>query len=121
MPRGDEPAPVLIQSLVSQVFPCAEDALVERVAEGISTSVYRIRRGMETFYLRVLPEAGASFAPEVRAHALLRARGVAVPVVIYFEHCHPALRRAWKPSTPPTGTSSTSTWNRTWRSSANGY
>ena len=94
MPRGDEPGPALIQALVGQVFPGAEDAFAERVAEGVSTHVYRIRRGAETFYLRVLPEAGASFAPEVRAHTLLRARGVAVPEVIYFEHCHPALRRS---------------------------
>jgi len=59
--------------------------MVERVAEGVSTFVYRILCGDETFYLRVLPEAGASFAPEVTAHTLLRQRQVNVPEAIYFE------------------------------------
>ena len=63
-------------------------------AEGVSTFVYRIRRGAETFYLRVLPEADASFAPEVRAHALLRERGVRVPEVVYWEHRDPLLGRS---------------------------
>ncbi len=94
MPRGDAPDPALIQALVDRVFPGGEDTFAERVAEGVSTHVYRLRRGAETFYLRVLPEAGDSFAPEVRAHALLRARGVAVPEVVYFEHCNPALQRS---------------------------
>jgi aminoglycoside phosphotransferase (APT) family kinase protein len=64
---------------------------VERVAEGVSTFVYRIRRGVETFYLRVLPERDASFAPEARAHRLLRERGVRVPEVVHWEHRDPLL------------------------------
>ena len=94
MPRADAHDHALIQALVGQIFPGGEDTFAERVAEGVSTHVYRVRRGAETFYLRVLPEAGASFAPEVRDHTLLRARDVAVPEVIYFEHCNPALQRS---------------------------
>jgi hypothetical protein len=92
--RRAEPNLAIVQTLADRVFPRTAHLTVERVAEGVSTYVYRIRRGAETFYLRVLPEADASFAPEVRAHALLRARGVAVPEVIYFEHCNAALQRS---------------------------
>jgi phosphotransferase family enzyme len=42
----------------------------------------------------VLPEPGASFAPEVRVHTLLRERGVTVPEIIYFEHCNEVLQRS---------------------------
>jgi aminoglycoside phosphotransferase (APT) family kinase protein len=67
---------------------------IEPAGDGISTAVYRLRRGAETFYLRILPEAAQSFAPEARVHALLRERGVRVPAVIYLEDCHLLLERS---------------------------
>ena len=77
-----------VHSLVAVYFPHGAAPQVERVTEGVSTFVYRIARGDERFYLRVLPEIGASFAPEVRAHALLRQIGVSVPEVLAYEHRH---------------------------------
>ena len=65
-----------------------------RVAEGVSTIVYRIDAGEQTYYLRILPEPGASFAPEVAAHQQLRAVGLRVPEVIYFEHFNPLFQRS---------------------------
>jgi len=67
---------------------------IERAGDGISTLVYRLRRGEETFYLRVLPEAGDSFAPEAYVHMLLRRRGVRVPEVLYLEHRNAVLQRS---------------------------
>lgn len=64
---------------------------MERVAQGVSTYVYRLNCGDERYYLRVLPEAGASFAPEVRVLELLRGQGVSVPQVVYFAHRESAL------------------------------
>ena len=61
------------------------DVITEPVIEGVSTYVYRIHRGSDLFYLRVLPEADATFAPEVAAHGILRRRGVHVPEVVYWE------------------------------------
>jgi len=61
------------------------DLAVRRAREGGSTYVYRVDRGGETFYLRVLPEADATFAPEVQAHRLLAERGARVPAVVYYE------------------------------------
>jgi len=81
----DDPDPRLVRAVVGRVFPPDAGCRVERVAEGVSTFVYRIRRGTETFYLRILPEVDASFAPEVRAHVLLRERGVRVPAVVHWE------------------------------------
>ena len=75
-----------IVALARSIFPATQPLTVERVPEGISTYVYRIERGNERFYLRLLPEVGDSFAPELRAHALMRERGIRVPEVIYFEH-----------------------------------
>lgn len=67
---------------------------MERVTHGVSTWVYRIAHGETTAYLRVLPEAGASFAPEVLVHWRLRALGVRVPEVIYFEDGYAPLQRS---------------------------
>ncbi len=73
-----------VEAIVSHVFPSPPLA-IERVAEGVSTYVYRITFERETFYLRILPEEGASFAPEALAHTRLRQMQVKVPEVIYFE------------------------------------
>ncbi len=84
----------LIEALVARVFPCTVPSHVERVEEGVSTYVYRIYRGNELFYLRVLPEVNASFAPEVYVHEMLRAKDVKVPEVVYFEHFNEAVQRS---------------------------
>ena len=83
-----------VSALATRIFSATAPLVVERVPEGVSTRVYRISRGEETFYLRVLPEAGASFAPEVRVHQLLHTLGVRVPAVVYFEPSHEELRRS---------------------------
>jgi aminoglycoside phosphotransferase (APT) family kinase protein len=84
----------LIETLVTQVFPCTVPSWVERVEEGVSTYVYRVHRGNELFYLRVLPEVNASFTPEVYVHEMLRAKDVKVPEVVYFEHYNEAVQRS---------------------------
>ncbi len=73
-----------IERALHQIFPILP-IHVERVATGISTYVYRIAYRNELFYLRILPEAGASFAPEVAVHTRLHQMGVKVPEVIHFE------------------------------------
>ncbi len=83
-----------IRQIAACIFPPTQPLTIEQVPEGVSTFVYRIARDEECFYLRVLPEAGASFAPEVGVHELLRARGVSVPVVVHFEHRNAALQRS---------------------------
>lgn len=102
--RHDDPDQATIRAVVAQIFPGEADLKVERVPEGVSTYVYRLKRQAETLYLRVLPE-DASFAPEVHAHTLLREQGVRVPEVVFFEHRNPALDRSLMVTTEIPGTS----------------
>jgi len=64
------------------------------LTDGVSTIVYRATRGDECFYLRILPEVDATFAPEVRAHQLARELGCAVPEVLAYEARDPILERS---------------------------
>lgn len=82
------------KQLCTHIFPPAGAATLERVHEGVSTYVYRVVWKHEVFYLRVLPEQDASFAPEALVHRLLRERGLHVPEVVYFEHYNPALQHS---------------------------
>ena len=75
-----------IQQLVASALPSLRVTAVERVPQGVSTYVYRLYCGDIRYYLRVLPEEGASFAPEARVLELLHERGISVPQVIYYSH-----------------------------------
>jgi aminoglycoside phosphotransferase len=93
----------LVKSVVARILP-ASYSRVEYVEEGVSTSVYRLRGEGETLYLRILPEADASFAPEVFAHTWLRGQHVHVPEVLYFELCNALLQRSLMLTTEIPGT-----------------
>lgn len=82
-----------VQAVVSDIFPSIPTHF-ERVAEGVSTCVYRITSGHESWYLRVLPEEGASFVPEAMVHERLRQMQVKVPEVIYVEQYNDLLQRS---------------------------
>lgn len=82
-----------LETLVNQIFS-RQPIQVERMAEGSSTFVYRIVYPNELFYLRILPEENASFAPEVAVHTRLRQMQVKVPEVIYFEHYNEQIQRS---------------------------
>ncbi|HEU5382839.1 MAG TPA: aminoglycoside phosphotransferase family protein [Ktedonobacteraceae bacterium] len=82
-----------IQEMLKKIFARSPIA-VERVTEGISTLIYRILFPHEIFYLRILPEEGASFAPEVAVHTRLRSMQMHVPEVIHFEHSNELLQRS---------------------------
>lgn len=92
-PTPSPPATHEIETVVATIFP-STSLMVERVAEGVSTWVYRILSQNETFYLRILPEDDASFAPEMAAHTLLRRKQIKVPEIIHFEHCNDVLQRS---------------------------
>ena len=83
-----------VQRMVTEALGDRIPVSVERMGDGISTAVYRLRRAEDVFYLRVLPETGDSFGPEAYVHALLRQRGVRVPEVIYLEDCNEILQRS---------------------------
>ncbi len=86
--------PSAIASLVNAALPRFAGSTIERVAEGGSTEVYRVRKGSATCYVRLLPEVNASFAPEAKVHRQLSAWGVQVPNVLFFTHHHNPLERS---------------------------
>src|SRR5579884_2731582 len=85
--------PQHLEVLVRHIFPAGPSS-VERVLEGVSTYVYRVFYQRETFYLRILPEVGANFAPEAVVHTRLRQLQVRVPEVVYVEPCKDLLQRS---------------------------
>lgn len=82
-----------IREVVRPIFP-GTPLDVERVQEGGSTYVYRLSTASERFYLRVLPEEGASFGPEVEVHRRLRESGARVPEVVYYEPLNEQVQRS---------------------------
>ena len=92
--RLDAPDLAAIRAVADRIFSRSIDLTVTRVTEGVSTYVYRIERGAGTFYLRILPEAGAGFAPEAEAHRLLHECGVKVPEIVYVAQHDEALERS---------------------------
>ena len=76
----------MVRGEIQRLFTHLPISSIKRVEEGISTYVYRIYSNNEIFYLRLLPEIDASFAPEVHVHQVLRSQGVKVPEVVYYEH-----------------------------------
>ena len=81
-----------VVKVVQQIFPAAETQ-VERVLSGISTYVYRIHSQGQVYYLRILPDETASFAPEIAALAYLKHEEVNVPEVIHAEDYNATIGR----------------------------
>jgi aminoglycoside phosphotransferase (APT) family kinase protein len=95
---------LLAEQLARRLFPHAQKVVVTKMQEGGSTWVYRIDFDEVTFYLRVLPEENASFAPEVYVHSLLSAQNLHVPEIVYFEHTNNAFQRSVVVTTAIAGT-----------------
>ena len=93
MVRQGDVDQVALGKLVARIFRGA-DCRIERAAAGVSTPVYRVRRGAEVFYLRLAETPEASLAPEARVHGLLREGGVRVPAVVQYEPFDEALQRS---------------------------
>lgn len=92
--RNERPAIKRIVQAISCIFPHMTQLHIEPILEGVSTYVYRIHYANDIFYLRVLPEMNASFAPEVAVHKLLRDKHVKVPDILYFEHYNALLEQS---------------------------
>jgi len=58
---------------------------IDRAHGGMSTPVYRLRRGEECLYLRMAEKRGGSMHAEVAVHEHLHAAGVSVPEVIAMD------------------------------------
>lgn len=87
------PAPPVeaVAATLGDIFNAADRLVVERVPTGVSTYVFRVQHGDEWFYLRMLPDTGATCASEIQAHTLALAAGARVPAVVHYEPYNEAL------------------------------
>lgn len=82
-----------VEAVVRRLFP-ASDTRVERVLSGISTYVYSIVSRNQVYYLRILPDAAASFTPEMAALTRLRQQHqIRVPEIVHYEDYNRLLAR----------------------------
>lgn len=81
-----------VKAVVNRLFP-APDTHFERVLSGISTYVYRISSQNQIYYLRILPDATASFTPEIAALTQLRQQRIHVPEIVHYEDYNRLLGR----------------------------
>lgn len=84
----------IVEQVVRTIFPKHHRLIVVRVTEGVSTIVYRVGVANTTYYLRIWPIPHESFVPEVTVYHRLRALGLHVPEVVYFEQRNPLVERS---------------------------
>lgn len=85
MARKPDVDSVALAALVRRAFGTSLPVHCERTADGVSTQVYRLVRGRETFYLRVAEEADENLETDAELHQQLLALGVRVPRVVFVE------------------------------------
>jgi fructosamine-3-kinase len=93
----------IVEQVVRAIFPTHHRLIVVRVTEGVSTIVYRVEMANNTYYLRIWPMPDESFVPEVTIHRHLRALGLHVPEVVYFEQHNTLVERSIMMTTTITG------------------
>jgi aminoglycoside phosphotransferase (APT) family kinase protein len=93
MMRQPDADPKPLRAIALRLLPGSGPLLVERTSTGVSTPVYRLRRGRTTLYLRLAEDPEDYLAVDARVHELLRSRGVLVPAIVFFEAFNPDLGR----------------------------
>jgi Ser/Thr protein kinase RdoA (MazF antagonist) len=84
----------IVAQYAQSILPEPQIAQVERVAEGGSTIVYRVRGALRTYYLRICPEEGVSLGAEAAVHQRLSAIGLRVPRVLHVEPLNLVFQRS---------------------------
>src|SRR2546430_2823809 len=85
MARKPDVDSVALAALVRRAFGTALPVHCERTPDGVSTQVYRLVRGRETFYPRVAEEADENLETDAELHGRLLELGVRVPRVVFVE------------------------------------
>jgi aminoglycoside phosphotransferase (APT) family kinase protein len=91
-----------------EVFGTSVPVTCERTPDGVSTEVYRIRRGSEVFYLRIAEEADDNLETEAELHRRLRDAGVKVADIVHVEPFNAGIGRSIMITTEVPGVSSAS-------------
>lgn len=94
MPRKPDVDAAALAALLRKAFGISVPVSFERTQDGVSTQVYRLVRGRETFYLRVAEEADENLETDAELHERLLALGVRVPRVVFVEPFDAAIGRS---------------------------
>jgi len=94
MARKPDVDAAALAALVRRAFGTSVQVHCDRTPEGVSTQVYRLVRGPETFYLRVAEAAGENLETDAELHRRLLAEGVRVPRVVFVEPFDAAIGRS---------------------------
>jgi aminoglycoside phosphotransferase (APT) family kinase protein len=81
-------------ALLQRVFGGSPAPTFERTPDGVSTQVYRVTRGSDTFYLRIAEEADDDLGTDAELHRRLRQLGIVIPDVIHVEPFDPDIGRS---------------------------
>ncbi|MEO3741865.1 phosphotransferase [Plantactinospora sp. B5E13] len=93
-PRKPDVDGAAIDVLLRRVFGTSVPVTWQRTPEGVSTQVYRLSRGSETFYLRIAEEADDNLETDAELHQRLCDLGVRVARVVDVEPFNPAIGRS---------------------------
>jgi aminoglycoside phosphotransferase (APT) family kinase protein len=74
-----------LDALLRKVFGTSLSVICQRTPDGVSTQVYRVWRGAETFYLRIAEEADENLETDAELHRRLRGLGVKVAEIVHVE------------------------------------
>jgi aminoglycoside phosphotransferase (APT) family kinase protein len=94
MARRPDLEPAAVEALLSRVFGTSTPLAYHRTPDGVSTQVYRVMRGGETFYLRVAEEADENLETDAELHRRLHDAGVKVARVVHVEAFHTPIGRS---------------------------
>lgn len=94
MPRKADIDTAATHALLHRVFGSSVPVTCQRTPDGVSTQVYRIRRGPEVFYLRIAEEADENLETEAELHGRLRGLGVKIADIVHVEPFNAAIGRS---------------------------
>lgn len=94
VPRRPDADPAAVTALLRRAFGDSVPVTFERTPDGMSTQVYRVRRGTDTFYLRMAEERDEHLGTDAELHRRLRMAGVQVPAIVFVEEFDAALDRS---------------------------
>ncbi|MEE6257828.1 phosphotransferase family protein [Plantactinospora sonchi] len=93
-PRKPDADAAAVDALLRKVFGTSVPVSCRRTPDGVSTQVYQVRRGSETFYLRIAEEADENLETDAELHQRLRDLGVRVARVVHVDPFHTGIGRS---------------------------
>ncbi|WP_144120034.1 phosphotransferase family protein [Catellatospora sichuanensis] len=85
MTRKPDLPPAAVRSVLHRAFGRAVPVDFARAVDGVSTQVYRVKRGTQTFYLRIAEHPDENLETDAILHQHLRDLGISVAQVVYVE------------------------------------